>query len=204
MSASSTSTLQVTVNTLSASGGTGSEIRNIKKFLVHPFYNSATKVINQAVLKKLYSINWYLIIICSKTTSPWWLWVRQLPQSLRFSCRISPMLVILSKAYRLSSQDGEQHLQVHIYFTFSVRILLRQMNANNFKGGSVSSNLLKANVNVASNSLSVNNIREESVSLALFSVAHFTVAKWFVPQQQEKTLVKYIAKIFDTIFGNVF
>ncbi|XP_057368853.1 trypsin-like [Daphnia carinata] len=41
--ASSTGSLQVTVNTLAANGGAGAEVRAVRKFVVHPSYNSVSK-----------------------------------------------------------------------------------------------------------------------------------------------------------------
>ena len=54
----------------------------------------------------------------SNTTLPWWLWVRPLQQWHQFSCHISLILVILSKASWLPSLDGGQHLLVNIFNIF--------------------------------------------------------------------------------------
>ena len=59
-----------------------------------------------------------LLIINSNTTLPWWLWVRPLQQWHQFSCHISLILVILSKANWLPSLDGGQHLLVNIFNIF--------------------------------------------------------------------------------------
>ncbi|KZS14753.1 putative Trypsin-7 [Daphnia magna] len=48
--ASSTGSLQVTLNTVAASGGSGAEVRTVRRFLVHPSYNSGTKQNDVAIM----------------------------------------------------------------------------------------------------------------------------------------------------------
>ncbi|KAI9559289.1 hypothetical protein GHT06_016078 [Daphnia sinensis] len=48
--ASSTSSLQVTLNTLAAGGGAGAEVRTIRRFVLHPSYNTVTKQNDIAIM----------------------------------------------------------------------------------------------------------------------------------------------------------
>nr|CAH0101344.1 unnamed protein product [Daphnia galeata] len=107
--ASSTSTLQVTVNTLSASGGTGSEVRSVNKFLLHPNYNSATKQHDIALM-----------------------------------ALSSPITTVTPVQLPYFSDIGN---------TFEGQLTAIAGWGTTSSGGSVSSNLLKANVNIVSNSV---------------------------------------------------